>query len=122
MYFSDGRSGLADRSGSSNVRRRHRPSRVYKRSRSFEPLEERWLLAPMTFTVTDATDASSGSLRSAITASNANAPGAGMFNTIDFAIPGAGSHIIEPATALPSLTQSVTIDGYTQSGAHANDK
>jgi len=122
MLFTDWRRSLQNRTRSSNDRRRRKPRRQHPRRRSFEPLEDRRLLAPMTFTVTDASDADAGSLRAAITASNANAPGAGMFNTIDFAIPGAGSHIIEPATALPIITQSVTIDGYSQSGALANDQ
>ena len=41
-------------------------------------------------------------------------------NTITFNIPGAGTHTIQPGTALPAITQSVTIDGYTQPGASPN--
>ena len=42
-------------------------------------------------------------------------------HTIAFAITGAGVHVITPATPLPPITRSsVTIDGYTQSGALAN--
>jgi hypothetical protein len=48
-----------------------------------------------------------GSLRAAINAANAD-PG----STIAFAIPGAGPHTIAPLSALPTITQSVTIDGY----------
>ncbi len=40
--------------------------------------------------------------------------------TISFNIPGAGPHVIQPTTALPGLTDSVSIDGYTQPGASPN--
>ena len=79
-----------------------------------------------TFTVTDNGDASAvdpsvscdtaGSvctLRSAIEAANAQA-GA---DTISFNISGPGEHTISPATALPDITDEVTIDGSTQPGA-----
>jgi hypothetical protein len=86
-----------------------------------ESLEGRRLLA--TFTVTDAgdLDASSqpvpGSLRQAILDANAS-PGP---DTIAFNIPGAGVHTIAPAqSALPTITDPVTIDGYTQPGASPN--
>ncbi len=68
----------------------------------------------MTFTVTDSSDASANSLRAAITASNANAPGAGMFNTIDFNIAGAGVQTISLLSALPAITEPVKIDGYSE--------
>ena len=55
-------------------------------------------------------------LRAAIQQANATA-GA---DTIAFGIPGAGAHTIAPATALPAITDTVTIDGYTQLGASAN--
>jgi titin len=55
-------------------------------------------------------------LRAAIQESNAFA-GADIIN---FAIPGVGPHTITPATALPPIIGSVTIDGYTQPGALAN--
>jgi CSLREA domain-containing protein len=55
-------------------------------------------------------------LREAIHAANAN-PGR---DTIRFAIPGAGPHTIRPNSALPALTDPVTIDGYTQGDAHPN--
>jgi len=66
----------------------------------------------MTFTVTNTNDSGSGSLRQAILDANANA-GADM---IDFNIPGAGVHTITPASALPTITDPVTIDGTTQPG------
>ncbi|HEV8609880.1 MAG TPA: right-handed parallel beta-helix repeat-containing protein [Thermoanaerobaculia bacterium] len=53
-----------------------------------------------------------------MTVANAN-PGA---DTIAFNIPGPGVHTIAPITPLPPLTDvaGVTIDGYTQPGAHPN--
>ncbi|HEX6624447.1 MAG TPA: hypothetical protein VF064_12095, partial [Pyrinomonadaceae bacterium] len=68
------------------------------------------------FTVTNTNDAGAGSLRQAITDANA-AAGA---DVIDFNIPGAGPHTIQPASPLPVITDPVTIDGYTQPGASAN--
>lgn len=49
-------------------------------------------------------------LREAIAAANA-IPGADL---IGFAIPGNGPHTIAPLFALPTVTERVTIDGYTQ--------
>ncbi|HEY5639059.1 MAG TPA: right-handed parallel beta-helix repeat-containing protein [Dehalococcoidia bacterium] len=40
--------------------------------------------------------------------------------TISFNIAGDGPHVIKPTSPLPGLTDSVTIDGYTQPGAIAN--
>src|SRR5829696_4708902 len=58
-------------------------------------------------------------LRAAIQQANA-ALGA---DTIRFAIPGTtGVKTITPASALPVITEQVTIDGYTQTGAHPNTK
>ena len=57
------------------------------------------------------------SLRGAIQEANAF-PGA---NTIDFAIPGnCGQQTIMPNSQLPAITDSVTIDGYSQAGAQTN--
>jgi hypothetical protein len=39
---------------------------------------------------------------------------------ITFNIPGPGVHVIQPATALPILTNTVIIDGYSQPGASPN--
>src|ERR1043166_4893087 len=55
-------------------------------------------------------------LRAAIMESNANAG----TDSINFQIPGAGVHTISPASALPAITDAVTIDGYTQPGASKN--
>ena len=67
------------------------------------------------FTVTNTNDSGAGSLRQAIL--DANSMGGG---TINFNIPGAGVHTISPLSALPQITQSVTIDGYTQPGSSVN--
>jgi len=69
-----------------------------------------------TFTVTNTSDAGPGSLRQAILDGNANV---GLDN-IDFNIPGAGPHTIQPLSALPTITEALIIDGYTQSGASSN--
>jgi hypothetical protein len=69
-----------------------------------------------TFTVTNTSDSGAGSLRQAITDANA-AAGA---DTIAFDIAGSGVHTIVPASPLPAITEAVTIDGYTQTGALAN--
>ncbi len=69
-----------------------------------------------TYTVTTVADSGAGSLRQAITDANNN----GGSDTIAFAIPGGGVHTISPASALPAITDSVTIDGYTQSGSSPN--
>ena len=57
-------------------------------------------------------------LRAAIQEANAT-PGA---DTINFDIPAPDVASISPETALPPITQSVTIDGYTQPGASPNTK
>ncbi|MFI5380620.1 MAG: beta strand repeat-containing protein, partial [Tepidisphaerales bacterium] len=87
-------------------------SRITRRRRLFalpELLEGRVLMS--TYTVTSIADSGDGSLRAAILAANAN-PGA---DTIDFAV-GSGTQHISLASALPAITDSVTIDGTTQGG------
>jgi CSLREA domain-containing protein len=61
-------------------------------------------------------DATHCSLREAINAANANSG----TDTIAFNISGAGPHTIQPASALPTITDPVIIDGYTQPGASPN--
>jgi hypothetical protein len=56
------------------------------------------------------------SLREAITAAN-NTSGT---DTINFAIPGSGLQTIIPLTPLPTITDPVVIDGYTQPGSSPN--
>lgn len=74
-----------------------------------EGLEDR--LAPATFTVTTINNAGSGSLRAAIAQANST-PGA---DTIEFDI-GTGAKRIELRSALPAITETLTLDGTTQSG------
>ena len=69
-----------------------------------------------TYTVTTTADSGAGSLRQAIMDANAN-PGA---DTIAFNITGSGVQTIAPATTLPAITDAVTINGYSQSGASPN--
>src|SRR5262249_34038399 len=69
-----------------------------------------------TFTVTNTNDTGAGSLRQAITDAN-NHVG---LDTIEFNIPGGGVHTITLANALPTVTDPVIIDGYTQTGATPN--
>ena len=71
-----------------------------------------------TFTVTNTDDAGPGSLRQAMLDANA-AAGA---DTIVFAIPGAGPHTISLASALPMITGTLTIDGYSQPGSAMNTR
>jgi parallel beta-helix repeat protein len=70
----------------------------------FELLENRTLLS--TYQVTTTADSGPGSLRDAITQANANA-GA---DTITFALGGSGMQVINLSSALPAVTDSVTID------------
>ncbi len=72
--------------------------------------------APLTFTVNSTADSGAGSLRQAILDANANAG----TDTIVFNITGAGPHAIQPASSLPTITDPVIIDGYTQPGASPN--
>jgi hypothetical protein len=69
-----------------------------------------------TITVTTTNDSGAGSLRTAITTANATV----VQDTISFNISGTGPFTITPATALPTITNSVVIDGYTQPGASQN--
>jgi hypothetical protein len=74
-------------------------------------------LAPgATFTVTNTDDSGPGSLRQAILDANASAG----FDTIAFDIPGGGVHTITPLSALPVISESVLIEGYSQPGASEN--
>jgi len=63
-------------------------------------------------TVTNTNDAGAGSLRQALLDAAATPP-----MQILFAIPGDGVHTISPATPLPPVTFTTTIDGSTQPGA-----
>src|SRR6476620_6411024 len=101
-----------------------------KRQLFLERLEDRSLLATITVTGTGDTIAVDGAvtLREAIASANSNANvnadvvavGAYGADTINFNIAGAGVKTITPATALPTITDQVTINGYTQPGASMN--
>jgi hypothetical protein len=108
-------------------KRRKRDVRRSKSSRAafcprLDGLEARWLPAPLILTVTTTEDngsdthPTSGSLRAAILAANANT---GFTNTIDFNISFKGGFYppIYPPTLLPTITNPVVIDGYSQPGA-----
>src|SRR5437870_4363699 len=66
----------------------------------------------MTLTVTNTLDSGSGSLRQAILDANANLGP----DLITFQIPGPGTQMIVPLSALPAITDPVSIDGSTQPG------
>lgn len=69
-----------------------------------------------TIIVTNTNDSGAGSLRQAMLAANTS----GEPDTIAFAIPGTGPHTIAPASRLPDLQGTLTIDGHTQAGSRAN--
>jgi VCBS repeat-containing protein len=66
--------------------------------------------------VSNTNNSGTGSLRDAINCAN-NKPGT---DTISFNIPGSGVHTISPTAALPTITDPVVIDGYTQPGTGQN--
>ncbi|MCA9423135.1 MAG: DUF4347 domain-containing protein, partial [Nitrospira sp.] len=63
-----------------------------------------------TYTVTNTNDAGANSLRQAIIDANAN----GGADTITFSIAGAGPHTITLLSALPTITEAVLIDGWSE--------
>src|ERR1041384_119579 len=75
-------------------------------------------LCGATFAVVNTNDSGSGSLRQALLDANASA-GADVIN---FRIPGNGPFAVKPATALPTITGSVTIDGTTQTNYAGSPK
>jgi hypothetical protein len=74
--------------------------------------------AAATFTVTNTNDSGAGSLRQAILNANA-APGA---DTVRFAIPGGGVKTVSPTSELPTITEALTVDGYSQPSSSPNTK
>ncbi len=79
---------------------------------AFSPeAQQHWSGSLATFTVNTTNDSGLGSLRQAITDANA----LGGADTIAFAI-GFGAQTISLASALPEITDQVTIDGWTQPG------
>src|SRR5262245_61793163 len=99
--------------------RNHRISRA-RRARGIhvEPLEARTLLT--TYPVLNTNDSGAGSLAQAILDANGHANVGGAPDTIAFDIPGGGLQTIALQNPLPTLTDAVVIDGYTQPGASAN--
>jgi YVTN family beta-propeller protein len=69
--------------------------------------------------VTNTNDSGAGSLRSAILTANA-LPNGSEPDEITFAISGAGPHTITPLSELPTITDPVFINGYSQLGSSAN--
>lgn len=65
------------------------------------------------FVVTNTNDSGAGSLRQAILNANASVDA----DNIIFSIPGSGPFTITPVTALPKITGSTSVDGYTQPGS-----
>lgn len=59
-------------------------------------------------------------LRSAIQAASAHTNDASGPDRIEFQIPGTGVQTISPLSLLPTITDPVVIDGYTQTGASPN--
>lgn len=107
---------LTARVGHTTARPKHRRSAFRP---VLEALEDR--LAPATFTVLNTTNAGAGSLRQAIVDANATANVGGVADVIAFNIPGAGVHTISVGFApLPTITDPVVIDGYTQPGTNPN--
>ena len=74
-------------------------------------MEDRTLLTA--FSVSNTADAGLGSLRQAILDSNA---ASGQVNTIQFAIPGQGVQTIGLLSPLPTITNSLVIDGSSEPG------
>ena len=74
-----------------------------------------------TYVVTNTNDSGAGSLRAAINQAN-NHPNTFQSDpdVIAFNIEGSGVHRIAPLTELPSITDAVIIDGYTQPGTSVN--
>src|SRR5262245_41027252 len=100
-----------------------RHSRRAGRRRSYarpwlELLEGRRL--PSTFTVLNTGDGGPGSLRQAILDANSHAnslnPG-GAADLIQFNLVGTGVRTISPTSALPTISDPVILDGWSQGGA-----
>ncbi len=75
------------------------------------------------FVVNTTADSGIGSLRQAILSANAQivtGPTACAPHRVEFNIPGAGPHTIQPLSALPGVLITTTFDGFTQPGAVLN--
>ena len=84
----------------------------FARSEGAALLQSQFVITGSFMVTTDA-DSGPGSLREAILESNGRT---GSVSTIEFAIPGAGTHTIALQSPLPAATASVLIDGTTQPG------
>ena len=104
-----GGSGPPSRSPARGSQARRRAFRA-----SVEVLEELVLMS--TYPVTSTADSGAGTLRAAIDASNQNP---GQLNAITFNLASSGIQIITPASALPTITAPVVIDGTTEPGYRA---
>ena len=72
------------------------------------------------FAVTNTNDSGPGSLRQAILDSNVHPNVGGLTDAILFQIPGTGVKTIQPLTPPPAITDTILINGYTQTGSRAN--
>jgi hypothetical protein len=75
-------------------------------------------IPPATFTVVNTNNSGPGSLRQALLDAMARISAGN--NLIAFNLPGSGVQTIAPQSALPRITEPVTIDAFTQPGASAN--
>lgn len=73
---------------------------------------------PLTLVVTNTSDSGPGSLRQAILDANTNED----FSFIDFNIPGNCPRVIVPASNLPTITNGVRINGWTQPQSAPNTR
>ena len=71
------------------------------------------------FVVTNVNDSGTGSLRQAILDANVASPECEK-QTITFAIPGNGTHTIQPLSQLPPFDIQIVLDGYSQAGSKTN--
>lgn len=69
-----------------------------------------------TSTVTATRDSGAGTLRQTILEANTSSEPA----LIQFNLPGSGVRKIRPTSPLPTITNRVTLDGYSQAGSHPN--
>ncbi len=90
-----------------------RTPRTRRRRPSVELLETRQLLT--TFVVSNPNDSGRGTLRTAITDSNADTA---QTNLITFDLGTSGIQTIDVLSPLPAITQPVTIDGNVGGGLH----
>src|SRR5262249_3563220 len=105
------------RPGQEPLLRRCRQKRRARAARRVRPLRLGWLeeRALLAVAVTNTNDRGAGSVRPASLHAHANSAA----DVIQFAI-GTGVQTISPMSALPTITDTVTIDGYTESGASPN--